>query len=97
MPVTTGSSHPGGQQHPASYGIERGRPQSVLPEAASFVTSQPPNHFSVISTISPGSLAAAYQALHAGPAAKTQGERAILSGLGVPGALSAYKEVLESD
>lgn len=60
-----------------------------------------PAHFSVISTISPGSLAAAYQVMRAREdggetAAPAQG-RAILSGLGIPSALDAYGEVLESD
>ena len=60
-----------------------------------------PPHFSVISTIRPGSLAAAYQAMRAredgaGPAASGPAQ-AILSGQGVPSALSAYREVLESD
>lgn len=60
-------------------------------------------HFSVISTISPGSLAAAYQVMRAredggAPAASGPAQgRAILSGLGIPSALDAYGEVLESD
>jgi hypothetical protein len=60
-----------------------------------------PAHFSMISTISPGSLAAAYQVIRAreGDAAAPApaGESAILSGLGVPSALTAYGEVLETD
>jgi len=62
-----------------------------------------PSRFSMISAISPGSLAAAYQVIRAreegaAPAAPAPaGERAILSGLGVPSALSAYGEVLDAD
>ena len=62
-----------------------------------------PAHFSVISTISPGSLAAAYQVMRAredGGGTATPGPaqgRAILSGLGIPSALDAYGEVLDSD
>ncbi len=60
-------------------------------------------HFSVISTISPGSLAAAYQVMRARedggePAASGPAQgRAILSGLGIPSALDAYGEVLDAD
>lgn len=63
-----------------------------------------PAYFSMISTISPGSLAAAYQVIQAAKAADAQGgepaqprDPAILSGLGVPSALDAYGEVLEAD
>lgn len=61
-----------------------------------------PAYFSMISTISPGSLAAAYQVIRAreegGEAASApSGERAILSGLGIPSALDAYGEVLGED
>lgn len=59
-------------------------------------------HFSMISTVSPGSLAAAYHVMRAGdggadPAAAPAQDRAILSGLGIPSALDAYGEVLDSD
>jgi hypothetical protein len=55
----------------------------------------------VISTISPGSLAAAYHAMRGqaeGDAAGhgAMGQRAILSGLGIPAALDAYGEILET-
>lgn len=59
-----------------------------------------PAYFSMISTISPGSLAAAYQVIRAredGGEAAPAGGRAILSGLGIPSALNAYGEVLEAD
>lgn len=62
-----------------------------------------PAYFSMISTISPGSLAAAYQVMRAredggAPAASGPAQgRAILSGLGIPSALDADGEVLESD
>lgn len=63
-----------------------------------------PGHFSMISTISPGSLAAAYQALRTrgadeagAPAAAPAGDPAILSGLGIPAALGAYDEVMDAD
>lgn len=65
-------------------------------------------YFSMISPISQGSLAAAYQAIRSretadaavatgAPAATPAGERAILSGLGIPSALSAYGEVLDGE
>lgn len=59
-------------------------------------------HFSMISTVSPGSLAAAYHVMRASdgeadPAAAPARDRAILSGLGIPSALDAYGEVLDSD
>ena len=62
-----------------------------------------PAYFSMISTISPGSLAAAYQVIRAketgdeGGASAQSRDPAILSGLGIPSALDAYGEVLESD
>lgn len=109
MPVT-GSFYAGHRPRPVSNSIEPGQPQSTpsrstLHQPASTratpsaprVTLQPPAHFSMISTISPGSLASAYQALRAAPAARTQGEPVILSALGVPAALAAYDEVREAD
>lgn len=58
-----------------------------------------PAYFRAISAISPGSYAAAYQAIRAAEAAMVvapvqhvSGEPAILSGLGIPAALSAYGE-----
>lgn len=57
-----------------------------------------PARFSVISTISPGSLSAAYHAMRAqGGASAPAGDPAILSGLGIPAALTAYGEVLAAD
>ena len=61
------------------------------------------SRFSMISTISPGSLAAAYHVMRSredapeSAAAPQPQERAILSGLGIPSALNAYNDVLESD
>lgn len=62
-----------------------------------------PAYFSMISPISHGSLAAAYQVIRgrepvaaAAPGIAAAGEPAILSGLGVPAALSAYGEVLDA-
>jgi hypothetical protein len=53
-------------------------------------------HFRQISTISPGSLAAAYQAIRAQEAGiappVASAASAILSGLGIPAALAAYGE-----
>ena len=58
---------------------------------------QQPGHFRQISAISPGSLAAAYQAIRAHEAAIVApvpaGEAAILSGLGIPSAFEAYREM----
>lgn len=73
-----------------------------------------PTYFRTISAISPGSLAAVYQAMKAheaamGPEAKTEvqtvkaagtdgqaaEEASILSGLGIPAAMSAYGEAIE--
>lgn len=54
-------------------------------------------HFRQISAISPGSLASAYQAIRAQEAGMmppvAAGAPAILSGLGIPAALSAYAEM----
>ena len=58
-------------------------------------------HFSQISAISPGSLAAAYQAIRAQEAAIAPpvpaGDPAILSALGIPAAFAAYGEFDAAD
>ena len=63
--------------------------------------SEAPVHFRSISAISPGSLAAAYQAIRAHESIVAPpipaGEPAILSGLGIPGALAAYGEFAGED
>jgi len=74
----------------------------AAPAGAAAAGNDRPAHFSVISTISPGSLAAAYHAIrgHDAPAAagtSSAGTPAILSGLGIPAALDAYGEVLDAD
>lgn len=69
-----------------------------------------PAYFRTISSISHGSLAAAYQAIRAqevgtveteanddGVPQTPEGDTAILSGLGIPAALAAYGEVIEVD
>lgn len=60
-----------------------------------------PAYFRSISAISPGSLASAYQAIRAHETAVVPvipgGEPAILSGLGIPGALAAYGETMKAD
>lgn len=58
-------------------------------------------HFSMISTISPGSLAAAYHSLRSREAEASglapAADPAVLSGQGIPAALAAYGEVLGDD
>jgi len=82
--LVSNSFHPGQQIRPAAQGVEPAPQQTVQ--------SQPTPCFTMISTISHGSLAAAYQTLRAAPVAAL-GEPAILSGLGVPAALAAYGEM----
>lgn len=96
-------------QHEARDAIAQQKPQSTPPPAAKdgeYGNDRP--YFSMISPISQGSLAAAYQAIRSretadaaaatgAPAAAPAAERAILSGLGIPSALSAYGEVLDGD
>lgn len=75
--------------------------------SSSAAPSEPGRHF-VLSTVGASSLAAAYQAMRAleagqggdaAPAATDTGNSpaAIASGVGVPGALSAYGEILAMD
>lgn len=73
---------------------------SAPAEAASpadAVKPREPGHFSQISTISPGSLAAAYKAIRAQEAVVAPpvaaSDQAILSGVGIPAALAAYGEM----
>ena len=78
----------------------RQEPALSAPREKTAEPEEKPAYFSMISTISPGSLAAAYQVIKAregGGDAAPAGERAILSGLGIPSALSAYGEVLDAD
>ena len=64
--------------------------------------SEHPTYFRTLSSISPGSFAAAYKAIRTQESAmpgeglpdEPAGEPAILSGLGIPGAMSAYAEVM---
>ena len=62
---------------------------------------QQSGHFRQISAISPGSLAAAYQAIRAQDAAIAPpipaSEPAILSGLGIPAAFEAYSETMAAE
>lgn len=64
-----------------------------------------PSYFRSISSVGYGSLASAYQAMRALEVANTDaaqpsdapaGDQAILSGAGIPGALAAYTEAMES-
>lgn len=60
-----------------------------------------PTYFRSISSISYGSLAGAYQSFRsldseAAPAARQSAPAAILSGAGIPAALQAYSEAMES-
>ena len=79
------------------------RPGAAAAEPASSPAEQDdaqPAFFRTISAISPGSLASAYQAIRAHetavvPAAPA-GEPAILSGMGLPGALEAYHEAMDA-
>lgn len=89
----TGSLHQGHAARPAV-------PAAAGPAAVPHEAAAPAARFSMISTISPGSLARAYQALRgleAGPAPKAVagGDPAILSGQGIPAALRAYGEAIE--
>ena len=89
------------QDAPASRETGAAFARSSAGDAAA--AGERPAHFSVLSTISPGSLAAAYQVMRAredgGETAASESAqgRAILSGLGIPSALDAYGEVLDSD
>ncbi len=73
--------------------------QAAAPAGIAAVSGDRPAHFSMISTISPGSLAAAYHAMRAPDASSSAsaGTPAILSGQGIPSALGAYGEVLDID
>lgn len=69
-----------------------GRPAEAAPAAA--VTGEAdvaPTYFRTISSISYGSLASAYQAMKAQEAVAST---AVLSGAGVPSAITAYEEVI---
>lgn len=94
--LLTNSVPPGQQLRQASQGVGPTPPQSTPPASARIAPAEPQAHFTMISTISPGSLAAAYHTLRSAPVA-VSGEPAILSGLGVPAALAAYSEVVETD
>lgn len=113
--IVTGSLHadlfarPGSSGQRENVGATSARPAPASSSAPAANPGQPeerPAFFSMISTISPGSLAAAYQVMRsrdaegdaaAGPARGEAQDRAILSGLGIPSALDAYGEVLETD
>lgn len=99
--LVTNSAQPGQQPRPALHGVERAETRPAQLAAAGGPAVEPPAHFTMISTISHGSLAAAYQTLRAAPAESAilsgLGEPAILSGLGVPAALAAYNEAAETD
>lgn len=81
------------------------KPQSTpSPAAAKAEAGYDEPGFRMISPISHGSLAAAYQVIRSreaaavpAPTGAPAAERAILSGLGIPSALNAYGEVLDSD
>ncbi|RIK86308.1 MAG: hypothetical protein DCC69_07685 [Hyphomicrobiales bacterium] len=103
--LVTGSHHSHHfERAPASRQAAGGQPQAAPRDDAREAAGRPA-HFSMISTISPGSLAAAYQALRArqvgddagAMAAMPARDPAILSGLGIPAALDAYGEVLDAD
>ena len=88
-------------QHDARGAVtaQRQEPAVAAPRDKAAEPEDRPACFSMISTISPGSLAAAYQVIRSregGGDAAPAGERAILSGLGIPSALDAYGEVLEA-
>ena len=101
--IIGGFSHVGTLSRPGASG-----PARVLaePEDEAGGMSEAPTYFRALSSISPGSLAAAYQAIRAqeasaaeidpaGAAAEEPArEPAILSGVGIPGALRAYGEVM---
>ncbi len=95
-------------QHEARDAATQQKPQSPsLPAARNADGEAGEPYFSMISPISHGSLASAYQMIRGretdgvgqitlGQGAEATHQRAILSGLGIPSALSAYDEVLEA-
>lgn len=95
--VHTSSPAPSARTEARTLAAPQAAPAQAEPAAGR------PAYFSMISTISPGSLAAAYHSIRAQGAAGAgsgpgpAGDPAILSGLGIPSALSAYGEVLDED
>lgn len=81
------------------------RNEPPSPDVSVAASETRPFHFTMISSISHSSLASAYQVMKAhqagvGPTLPETpgrlGEPAIISGLGVPAALNAYAEVLDT-
>ena len=102
--LVTASFHSGQFARPASSApgkADAGLPQAGPHRRDAGEAAERPAHFSMISTISPGSLAAAYHTLRAREAEASglapAAEPAVLSGLGIPAALAAYGEVLDAD
>ena len=80
----------------ADFSARTGAPVNEAPAVTSSPAGDRQGHFSVISTIRPGSLAAAYHAMRGQAEGGAAGQGAILSGLGIPAALDAYGEILET-
>lgn len=107
--LVTASLQPGSLSKPASSAIERASYQPVQDLARQGRPVDASPHFTMISTITPGSFADAYHVLRNTSPLELPAEQSvelpeissreivILSGAGVPGAIAAYSEVNEAD
>lgn len=103
--IVGGYSFPGVVTRPVSPAVTSQPAERVAPDAvpAGEEEDAKPTFFRSISSISYGSLAAAYQSMKAqemgegGTASRSSSEPAVLSAQGIPAAMRAYDEVLEYD
>lgn len=95
--LVTGLFQPGSLVKPVSESVEdaRSRARQLPDNQERPIDTQP--HFTMISTITPGSFAGAYQTLRGASPVAPLAEAVILSGVGVPSAIAAYGEVIDTD